>query len=100
MTRILQAYTTLYTCDVLPPCTRCPMNPACHIIIADDEDNMRALLVRIVERTYPLAIITAVTDGVTARRVYQQRGADLLITDHAMPHGNGLELVQVLRAQA
>jgi CheY-like chemotaxis protein len=75
------------------------MPSAAHILIAEDHAAVRNLLTSVVARTYPTCTITAVANGAEALAVFQARGADLLITDHAMPMMTGLALVQVLRAQ-
>ena len=73
--------------------------PAYHVIIADDSDAVRAMLVQIIGRIYPTATISPAPDGAEALRVYRQHGADLLITDQDMPRLRGLDLVSLLRAQ-
>jgi CheY-like chemotaxis protein len=75
------------------------MPSAPHILIAEDHTPVRDLLTAIVARTYPNCTITAVTNGAEALAVYNERGADLLITDYAMPIMAGLALIQALRAQ-
>jgi two-component system capsular synthesis sensor histidine kinase RcsC len=70
-----------------------------HIIIADDHDDVRALLAKIVARACPTCTITAVANGVEALAAYDAAGADLLITDYAMPIMTGLALTYTLRAQ-
>lgn len=70
-----------------------------HILIAEDHAAVRDLLTTIVARTYPAGTITAVADGAEALAAFQARGADLLITDYAMPSMTGLALIQTLRAQ-
>ncbi len=74
-----------------------PSSP--HILIAEDHAAVRNLLTTIVARTYPSCTITQVVDGREALAVFQARGADLVITDYAMPVMNGLQLIQTLRAQ-
>ena len=75
------------------------MPSAPHILIAEDHASVRNLLTTIAARTYPPATITTVANGAEALAVFQARGADLLITDHAMPIMTGLALIQALRAQ-
>ena len=68
-----------------------------HIVIADDEDDVREFLLRAVRRYAPEAEVTAVGNGAAALEVMRQRGCDLLITDHRMPLMTGLELLQAVR---
>ncbi len=75
------------------------MPSAPHVLIAEDHAAVRELLTTIVARTYPTGTITAVANGAEALVVYNARGADLLITDYAMPIMTGLVLIQTLRAQ-
>lgn len=70
-----------------------------HVLIAEDNDEVRALLARVVARTYPSVTISAVADGADALALYLARGADLLITNNDMPIMSGIVLVQTLRAQ-
>lgn len=75
------------------------MPSAPHILIAEDHAAVRELLTTIVARTYLTCTITAVANGAEALAVYDQRGADILITDYAMPIMTGLALIQTLRAE-
>jgi CheY-like chemotaxis protein len=73
--------------------------PAHHILIADDDDSVRALLARVCVRTYPLVHITAVTNGAEALTAFGLQPADLVITNADMPVMGGLDLIRALRAQ-
>jgi DNA-binding response OmpR family regulator len=70
-----------------------------HVIIADDDDAIRALLARIVPRVLPGARLSLVRDGDEALRCYEAYGADLLISDYLMPRRNGVELLHALRVR-
>jgi len=74
------------------------MPPLPHILIAEDHDNVRALLARVVIRTYPAVTITTVVNGALALDAYRAHGADLLITNHNMPVMSGIDLIRVLHA--
>jgi CheY-like chemotaxis protein len=69
-----------------------------HIVIADDEDDVREFLLRAVRRYAPYAEVTAVGNGAAALQIMHQRGCDLLISDHRMPVMTGVELLQAVRA--
>ncbi|HJZ46161.1 MAG TPA: response regulator [Roseiflexaceae bacterium] len=75
------------------------MPPPYHIIVADDDAGIRALIARVVAGTYPGVVISEAVDGDEALRIYSQYGADLLITNNAMPHLSGEDLVKTLRAR-
>lgn len=70
-----------------------------HIIIADDTDSIRSIAARVVARTYTTVRISSVIDGLDALRIFEQEGADLIITNNEMIHLDGLELVRRLRAK-
>jgi CheY-like chemotaxis protein len=73
------------------------MPDAYHVIIADDDAAIRSLIARIVARTYDPITISAVRDGLDALLIYQQQGADLVITNHEMTVLSGLSLIERLR---
>jgi CheY-like chemotaxis protein len=73
------------------------MPAAYHVIIADDDTAIRSLIARVVVRTYPLVMISAVSDGLDALVLFQQGGADLVITNQEMPVLSGLSLIERLR---
>lgn len=73
------------------------MPAAYHVVIADDDAAIRALIARVVARTYDSVAISAVPDGLDALLIYQQRGADLVITNQEMPILSGLSLIERLR---
>ena len=75
------------------------MPSTAHILIAEDHAVVRDLLTTIVARMYPTYTITVVDNGAEALAVYDERGADLLITDFAMPIMTGLSLTKALRAR-
>jgi CheY-like chemotaxis protein len=70
---------------------------AYHVIIADDDAAIRALIARVVARVYDRVMISAVSDGLDALGIYQQHGADLVITNQEMPILSGLSLIERLR---
>jgi CheY-like chemotaxis protein len=69
-----------------------------HIVIAEDEDDVREFLLRAFSRYAPHAEVTACSDGVRALDIIQARGCDLLISDHRMPEMTGVELLRAMRA--
>lgn len=69
-----------------------------HVIIADDEPAVRGLLARIVAHTFSAVTISAVADGQAALDVFRRHGADLVLTNQAMPNVDGLTLIRSVRA--
>lgn len=70
-----------------------------HILIAESENHVRALLARIVARTYPACRISLVSDGASALAIAEDHAVDLLITTYRLPILSGLDLVRALRAR-
>jgi DNA-binding NtrC family response regulator len=61
------------------------------ILIADDSEDIRNLLVMALKNDYELE---TVADGIAAFNKISVNPYDLLITDYEMPGLNGLELIQ------
>lgn len=70
------------------------------IIIAEDEDVLAAMLVRLIVRLYPTAVVRTFGDGRVALAAYDRDGADLLLVNHAMPRMDGPTLIRTLRARS
>jgi CheY-like chemotaxis protein len=67
------------------------------ILLAEDEPDVRAFLVRALACICPHAEIVAVTDGLEALEALHEQPIDLVISDHHMPCLRGLELLEALR---
>ncbi|WP_422614288.1 MULTISPECIES: ATP-binding response regulator [Calothrix] len=72
----------------------CPMP---HILIVDDNADMRDYLARILSDRVK---VEAVADGVAALAAVNERVPDLVLSDVMMPGLDGFELLQALRADA
>ena len=70
-----------------------------HIVIAEDSEAVRALLLRMIGNAYPTATLSPVEDGPSAQQIITQGGVDLLITSAQLAQLNGLSLIRALRAQ-
>jgi CheY-like chemotaxis protein len=69
-------------------------NRKLHIVVADDEDPIRALFTRILKGAgYS---VTPVDSGMAAFRVLQTEPVDLLVLDLSMPAPDGFELLKQL----
>lgn len=66
-----------------------------HILVVDDNADMRDYLTHILQDYYSVEIAT---NGVDALTSVQQRQPDLILSDVMMPEGDGFQLVQALRA--
>ncbi len=70
-----------------------------HIVIAEDDEQARSLLMHVVQRCHPQSTITAVDNGLAAFDICTSQEIDLLITDNQMPGMLGIEVVQQLRSR-
>ena len=70
------------------------------IVVADDDDQMRALVVEVLTRAGYDVVEAASGDALLARLAADVDGEstqDLIVTDNRMPGFNGLDLLQALR---
>jgi two-component system chemotaxis response regulator CheY len=66
------------------------------ILVADDEEEIRSLLMHwLVSSGHT---VTAVANATEARRVTRQRRFDLVVTDVLMPDGDGIQLINDFKA--
>lgn len=76
------------------------MEPAAQpstVLLVDDDEGMRHLLKRILERA---GCVTAVANnGRDALERFRERPIDLVITDMVMPEMDGIELIRALTAE-
>ncbi len=68
------------------------------ILVVDDDERIRALLLRMLERVGHEVALAA--DGDAAIAHYRQRGADLVLADILMPGKDGIEMILELRREA
>lgn len=66
-----------------------------YILVADDEEINRDLIVNILEDDYELS---CVTDGIECLKSIEERLPDLLLLDVGMPNMDGIEVCKRLRA--
>lgn len=76
------------------------MSSVPHILIVEDENDVREFLIRATRRFAPQAEVTGVTNGAEALKVFYQRRCDLIISDQRMPQMTGVELLQMIRADS
>jgi CheY-like chemotaxis protein len=69
------------------------------IVVVDDDDAIREIVVHLASETLPLATISSLQNGRAALARIKSHGADLVITNFRMPGMNGHELVRELRAR-
>lgn len=70
------------------------------IIVADDHEWIRQILVEVVNHTLPTANIIETEDGLQALEAYQAGGCNFLVSNHTMPHLDGMGLVRRVRQDA
>ena len=69
-----------------------------HILLIEDQDDLRTLLHRALEEQGHS--VTVARDGHEALRLYRRGTVDLVITDIQMPERDGLEVLMELRRDA
>lgn len=69
------------------------------IVVVDDDDAVREIVVQLTLEAVPLAHISSMLNGREALTQIKIHGADLLITNFRMPGMDGPALVRELRAQ-
>jgi CheY-like chemotaxis protein len=68
-----------------------------HILIVEDESDVREFLVRAVRRLAPTADVTAASNGSEALSIFQKQPCDLILTDQRMPIMRGIDLLRAVR---
>jgi CheY-like chemotaxis protein len=68
-----------------------------HILIVEDESDVREFLVRAVRRLAPTAEVTAASNGSEALSIFQKQPCDVILTDQRMPVMRGIELLRAVR---
>ncbi len=74
-----------------------PATPAAAVLVVDDDEVMRDLLKRVLERS-GFAVVTA-RDGRDGVERFRGQEVDLTITDMVMPVMDGLEMIRALVAE-
>ena len=70
------------------------------IVVADDHEWIRQILVQVARQTLPLADVVETDDGQQALEACRSGPCDFLITNHAMPRMGGAELTRTMRAES
>ncbi len=74
--------------------------PPRRIVVADDSASLRTTLRLLLEGGAPNVEVVEAADGFAALRILDERGADVLICDLAMPGLDGRKLNQILGTRA
>src|SRR5512142_1565245 len=67
------------------------------VLVVDDKENMRRLVVRILEETFE---VEEAEDGARALSLVATRPYDVVVTDIRMPGADGFELLAAVKARA
>lgn len=70
------------------------------IIVADDQEWIRLILVQVVRQTLPAATIIETENGLQAFDAYQHGGCNFLISNHTMPGMDGMGLISNVRRRS
>ena len=74
--------------------------PLRRVLVADDDEEARRLLARMLALHDAEIVVTAAADGVEALRLLHEQDFDLLLLDMMMPQLNGLQLLEAVRNDA
>ncbi len=66
-----------------------------HILVIDDEVQIREVLRTVLERVG--YVVSEAGDGIQGLRIYAQGGVDLVVTDIIMPQKGGIDTIMDLR---
>ncbi len=69
------------------------------IIVADDHEWIRQILVDVARQTLPAAEVVVTEDGLQALHAHERQRCDFLVTNHNMPNLNGMDLIRCMREQ-
>jgi CheY-like chemotaxis protein len=70
---------------------------ATHILVVEDDVNVRTFLIRALARIKPGARISEAENGAEALQLFNATQCDLIISDHRMPIMSGLDLLIATR---
>ena len=74
--------------------------PLRRVLVADDDDEARRLLTRMLALYDADMVVAAAADGEEALRLLHEQDFDLLLLDMMMPRRNGLQVLEALRNDA
>jgi CheY-like chemotaxis protein len=69
------------------------------VVVVDDDDDVRDIVVRLTLETVPEAQVSSMPNGCEALAAVKANGADLVITNFHMPGMDGPALVRELRTR-
>ncbi len=78
--------------------TNSPRPP--RVIVADDHEWIRQVLVQVARETLPMAEVIETEDGEQALEAYRGGQCDFLVSNHSMPKMNGMELIRAVRVDS
>jgi CheY-like chemotaxis protein len=70
-----------------------------YILIADDAQNIRMMLVRLLQNLVPDAVVIQAKNGVEALSALQHYSFAIIITDYHMPGASALDILSAARSQ-
>ena len=73
---------------------------ALSFLVAEDDDELRFVIVYLLQEAFPQAAVAAYPNGRDALRDFDARGATLVVSNHSMPVMNGPTFVHQLRRRS
>jgi DNA-binding NarL/FixJ family response regulator len=68
------------------------------VLVADDDDDFRGALARVLDAVEGIEVVGVARDGLEAMRVYRSVNPDIVLMDFVMPRSDGLDATkQIMR---
>ena len=77
-----------------------PATDPLRIIVADAHEWIRTILVEVVRQTLRTAEVVATGDGLEALEAFRSGECHFLVSDHSLPHMDGVTHIGIVRAEA
>ena len=79
-----------------PPPSTIPTEPRAHVLVADDNADMREYVARLLREHW---VVTTVSDGAEAQAALERIPYDLVVSDVMMPRVDGFELLRHMKSE-
>jgi CheY-like chemotaxis protein len=67
------------------------------ILVVEDDMYLRQVQVRLLQYAVPGAVVVSAENVAEALELYTQEAIDLVITDHNLPDGSGIDIIRTIR---
>jgi YesN/AraC family two-component response regulator len=73
--------------------------PAISLLIVEDEQSARAIIIRMIAMRFPDAVIYSAENGVMGEVLFKKHTPEIVITDINLPLKNGIEMIRAIRSR-